>query len=71
MTQLDTINTIRSEAANQSAQQNTGLELYRTIGPLLDNLVNDGVTLDDLPTEDPAVDGQLWNDTGTPTVSAG
>jgi hypothetical protein len=31
----------------------------------------EAVTLDDLPTVDPAVVGQLWNDDGTPTVSEG
>lgn len=29
------------------------------------------VILDDLPTADPAVEGQLWNDSGTVKVSAG
>lgn len=29
------------------------------------------VTLADLPTADPLVAGQLWNDGGVPTVSAG
>lgn len=27
--------------------------------------------LTDLPTEDPLVDNALWNDTGTPSLSAG
>lgn len=29
------------------------------------------LTLADLPTADPAVEGQLWNDSGVVTVSAG
>ena len=29
------------------------------------------VTLASLPTEDPLVAGEIWNDDGTPTVSAG
>ena len=32
---------------------------------------NGAVILQDLPTTDPTVEGQLWNDTGTLKVSAG
>lgn len=32
---------------------------------------NGAVILQDLPTTDPVVEGQLWNDTGTLKVSAG
>lgn len=42
------------------------------IGPTqLATVAGGPVTLADLPTADPLVAGQIWNDDGVPTVSAG
>ena len=35
------------------------------------NVTPDGVLIVILPTADPLIAGALWNDSGTPTVSAG
>ena len=45
-----------------------GTELYGSQGDITNIQAGKGITL---PTSDPAVAGELWNDSGTVKVSAG
>ena len=49
----------------------TVVKLFPLSPTQLTTVAGGPVTLADLPTADPLVAGQLWNDDGVPTVSAG
>lgn len=56
--------------SNQQANLNL-TEMFQAVLDYIDTQVTLAGVVTNLPTADPEVEGQLWNNTGTVTVSAG